>query len=58
MNEIKFKGYNRKSKKWLEGYYVKSNGKHYICPEGKSGLDKYEVDPNSRVSSRPRVALR
>lgn len=50
MRKIKCRGYNAKNKKWIYGYYLKTRGKHFICPDefatGKS-WDDYEVDPES-----------
>lgn len=31
--EIKFRGYNRKNKEWLYGFYVQNRGAHFVCPD-------------------------
>lgn len=50
MRTIKFRGYNKKNKKWLYGYYLTDRGEHFVCPderaEGKT-WDDYVVDPDS-----------
>lgn len=50
MREIKFRGYNRKNKKWIYGFYLQNLGTHFICPDeyarGKTRED-YEVDPDT-----------
>ena len=50
MREIEFRGYNRKNKQWLYGFYLKNRGAHFVCPDefanGKSWED-YEIDPDS-----------
>ncbi len=50
MREIKFRGYNRKNKQWLHGFYLQNRGAHFVCPDefatGKSWED-YEVDPET-----------
>lgn len=48
MREIKFRGYNRKNKQWLYGFYLQNCGHHFVCSDefaqkGKS-WDDYEVD--------------
>ena len=48
MREIKFRGYNRKNKQWLYGFYLQNRGAHFVAPDefatGKSWED-YEIDP-------------
>lgn len=50
MRTIKYKGYNKKNKKWLYGFYLQNRGAHFVCPDefanGKTWED-YEVDPES-----------
>lgn len=50
MREIKFRGYNRKNKKWICGFYLQNQGAHFVCPDewadGKSWSD-YEVEPET-----------
>ncbi len=50
MRTIKFRGYNRKNKQWLYGFYLQNRGAHFVCPDefatGKS-WDDYEVDPDT-----------
>lgn len=49
MREIEFRGYNRKNKQWLYGFYLQNRGAHFVCPDefdGKS-WDDYEIDPDS-----------
>lgn len=47
MREIKFRGFNRKNKKWVYGFYFQNRGKAFVCPDewadGKS-WDDYEVE--------------
>lgn len=52
MRTIKFRGYNRKNKKWLYGYYFVNRGKHYITddllyPTGIMTWEDFLVDPES-----------
>lgn len=48
MREIKFRGFNRKNKQWLYGFYLQNRGAHFVCPDefatGKS-WDDYEIGP-------------
>lgn len=50
MREIKFRGYNRKNKQWLYGFYLMNRGAHFVCPDefanGKA-WDDYEVEPDT-----------
>ena len=50
MREIKFRGYNRKNKQWIYGFYLQNRGAHFVCPDefatGKS-WDDYEVEPET-----------
>lgn len=50
MREINFRGYNRKNKQWIYGFYLQNRGAHFVCPDefanGKS-WDDYEVDPET-----------
>ena len=50
MREIKFRGYNRKNRQWLYGFYLQNRGAHFVCPNefatGKS-WDDYEVEPET-----------
>ncbi len=50
MRTIKFRGFNKKNKQWLYGFYLQNRGAHFVCPDefatGKSWED-YEVDPDS-----------
>lgn len=50
MREIKFRGFNKKNKQWLYGFYLQNRGAHFVCPDefahGKT-WDDYEVDPNT-----------
>lgn len=46
--EIKFRGYNRKNKEWLYGFYVQNRGAHFVCPDEfavNKSWDDYEIDP-------------
>ena len=41
--EILFRGWNKKNKKWLYGYYFAYRGYHFISPDEKvNPLDTYE----------------
>lgn len=41
--EILFRGWNKKNKKWLYGYYFAYRGYHFISPDDKvNPLDTYE----------------
>lgn len=31
--EILFRGWNKKNKKWLYGYYLVNRGEHFISPD-------------------------
>lgn len=31
--EILFRGWNKKNKKWLYGYYCVNRGEHFIAPD-------------------------
>lgn len=48
--QIKFRGFNRKNKQWLYGFYLQKRGAHFVCPDefahGKS-WDDYEIDPDT-----------
>ena len=50
MRQIKFRGYNRKNKQWLYGFYLQNRGEHVVCPDefatGKS-WDDYEIGPET-----------
>lgn len=50
MRTIKYRGYNRKNKQWLYGFYLQNRGAHFVCPDefatGKTWED-YEVDPDT-----------
>lgn len=50
MRTIKFRGFNKKNKQWLYGFYLQNRGAHFVCPDefatGKSWED-YEIDPDS-----------
>lgn len=50
MRTIKFRGFNRKNKEWLYGFYLQNRGAHFVCPDefatGKS-WDDYEVEPET-----------
>lgn len=50
MRAIKYRGYNRKNKKWLYGFYLQNRGQHFVCPDefatGKTWED-YEIDPET-----------
>lgn len=47
---IKFRGYNRKNKQWLYGFYLQNRGAYFVCPDefatGKS-WDDYEIEPET-----------
>ncbi len=46
--EIKFRGYNRKNKEWLYGFYLQNRGAHFVCPDEfavNKSWDDYEIDP-------------
>ena len=47
MRTIKFRGWNRKNKQWLYGFYLQNRGAHFVCPDefaySKSWED-YEVE--------------
>lgn len=41
--EILFRGWNKKNKRWLYGYYFAYHGNHFISPDAKvNPLDTYE----------------
>ena len=41
--EILFRGWNKKNKRWLYGYYFTYRGNHFISPDDKvNPLDTYE----------------
>lgn len=41
--EILFRGWNKKNKQWLYGYYCVNRGEHFIAPDDKvNPLDTYE----------------
>ena len=41
--ELLFRGWNKKNKKWLYGYYFAYRGYHFISPDDKvNPLDTYE----------------
>ena len=41
--EILFRGWNKKNKKWMYGYYLVNRGEHFISPDDKvNPLDTYE----------------
>lgn len=41
--EILFRGWNKKNKKWLYGYYFVNRGVHFISPDDMANpLDSYE----------------
>ncbi len=48
--EIKFRGWNKRNKMWLYGFYLQNRGEHFVCPDelatGKV-FEDYEVDPES-----------
>lgn len=50
MRTIKFRGFNRKNRQWVYGYYLQNRGVHSLCPDefakGKN-WDDYEVDPDT-----------
>lgn len=50
MREIEFRGFNRKNKQWLYGFFMQNRGAYFVCPDefanGKSWED-YEIDPDS-----------
>ena len=50
MRTIIFRGFNRKNKQWLYGFYLQNRGGHFICPDefatGKTWED-YEIDPET-----------
>ena len=42
--EILFRGWNKKNKKWLYGYYCVNRGEHFIAPdEFVNPLASYEA---------------
>ena len=49
--EILFRGWNKKNKKWLYGYYLVNRGEHFISPDVlkdlSTPLDEYLVDADS-----------
>lgn len=48
--EIKFRGFNRKNKQWLYGFYLQNRGYHFVCPdEWATGKlwDDYQVEPET-----------
>lgn len=47
MRDIWFKAKVIKGDKWVEGYYVKSNEKHYILPYSKFVWYCIEIDPDT-----------
>lgn len=50
MREINFRGYNRKNKQWLYGFYLQNRGYHFVCPdEWATGKlwDDYQVEPET-----------
>ena len=48
--EIKFRGFNKKNRVWLYGFYLQNRGAHFVCPDefatGKD-WDDYEIVPES-----------
>jgi hypothetical protein len=48
--EILFRGWNKKNKCWIYGYYIKNRGVHFVCADefaiGKTWED-YEVEPET-----------
>ena len=50
MRTIIFRGFNKKNKQWLYGFYLQNRGAHFVCPDefahGKT-WDDYEVEPNT-----------
>ncbi len=48
MREIKFRGYNEESKKWIYGYYVKFDDLHFIIPKN-SKLSEFPTDSDMVV---------
>lgn len=41
--EILFRGWNKRNKRWLYGYYFAYHGNHFISPDAKvNHLDTYE----------------
>ena len=51
MRTIRFRGFNKKRKEWLYGYYLKNRGVHFVCSDEFAPKDRtwedYEVDPKS-----------
>ena len=50
MREIEFRGYNRKNKQWLYGFYLQNRGAHFVCPDefaNSKSWEDYEIDPDS-----------
>lgn len=50
MRTIKFRGYNRKNKEWLHGFYLQNRGWHFVCPDEfatNKCFDDYQVDPET-----------
>lgn len=51
MREIKFRGFNRKNRKWLHGYYFVNRGEHFIVTDGTadpfSAHEDYIIDPDT-----------
>ncbi|WP_231551714.1 YopX family protein [Prevotella amnii] len=49
--EILFRGWNKKNKKWLYGYYFAYRGYHFISPDVlkdlSTPLDEYLVDADT-----------
>ena len=49
--EILFRGWNKKNKKWLYGYYFVNRGEHFIAPDEfvnpLTSYEDYVVDANT-----------
>ena len=49
--EILFRGWNKKNKKWLYGYYLVNRGEHFISPDEfvnpLASYEDYVIDANT-----------
>ena len=40
MRTIKFRGYNKKTRSWIHGFYFMNRGEHFIAPDGMQSPDR------------------
>lgn len=49
--EILFRGWNKKNKKWIYGYYLVNRGEHFIAPDDKvnplASYEDYVIDADT-----------